>query len=186
MLLNPSNLKAFFDANASRYKAPAYGSGVQADGYLPSAMLDYLLCTPHGSAPNPIATAPKIPAPFTAEQILAAISTADALKVMGSPMNAKLLDSINAQDRAACASWAALCLAAGYITSAEQTAILAILNATQNDPHWSATIPAPCDLAANFTDGMGKAPARLQMALNADGTPMTTSGMAFINAALGR
>lgn len=186
VLLSANSLKAFFDANPARYKTAYAHWPLLADGYLPTDALDHQLCTPHLYVANPIQTAPKVAAPFTAEQILAAITTADALKVMGAPMVGKLLDSINAQDRAACQAWTALCEAAGYITAAEQTAVLAVINGTMNDPSWSPNVPSPCDLAANFVDAQGDAPRRLELAQNADGSQMVPNGIAFINHALGR
>lgn len=188
-LLSASSLKAFFDANPKRYKSPmAGGDAPEADGYLSSRWLDYQLCTPEGNGktkPNRNPVRPQIPKPFGMSDLFGSngIGDASAKKAVDSP--ARLADAIEAQDRRFLNRWASLNRAVGNITAAELTAVQTILQATIPDPDWKATVPI-CDLEAYFVDGQGKAPLRLEMARNEDGSRTIHSGIAFIDAALGR
>ena len=80
-----------------------------------------------------------IPVPFTAQQIIGAISISDIGKVVNSPMYSSIQTAIQTQDATTLGFQAQLCLAAGLITQAEVTAIQAILSATQNIPDTSVT-----------------------------------------------
>lgn len=79
------------------------------------------------------------PRPFTAADIMGAVSPASIAKVATSAMYFGIQTSVQAQDRAAVAGEAQLCVLAGLISPAEQAAINAVLAATVSTPDTSVT-----------------------------------------------
>lgn len=147
MDLTAINLKAFFDANPSKYKS--------AGAYLPTDQLGFLLGAASAAA-NPVTVAPQIPKPFTMTDLFGAVATASVGNVVKLAAALGIQADVDKQDRAALGNWAAALVAAGSITSADQTAIVALLNATIPDPAWTSTIPGPSDLQGQF--GVGSVP----------------------------
>lgn len=188
VLLTQASLKAFFDAHTARYKTAAYGTAILGDGYLPSWMLDYQLCTPDSGATanNPVSVAPSIPKPYTVGTVAAAISSANLAKLAASVYAPPLIQAIDDGKASFIQQLLNGAVAGGIISSADATAAMAVVNAVQADPAWTATV-AICDLQANFVDGQGKSPLRLGLAKNPDGSATCPAGgIAFINQALGR
>ena len=89
--------------------------------------------------PNPQQQVPK---PFLVSDILGCVSTSMS-KVVALASLPTIRDSIEANDRTACALWNNALLGGGDITQAEHDAIAAVLTATEADPTWTATVPGP-------------------------------------------
>ncbi len=91
---------------------------------------------------NPASQA-TVPKPFTLTQVLGVLSAASQANLKAFAGFAGLRDDVNANNVSACVVWAAyLAGGAAIITSAEESAILAIVEATQPDPTYPAKIGA--------------------------------------------
>lgn len=88
--------------------------------------------------PLPQATVPK---PYTANQLLGALSATSIANLAAFPAIHDLFSDIVAQRGANVLAAAALLAAAGKITSAEESAIAAAVTATEPDPSWTSTVP---------------------------------------------
>ena len=117
------------------FLTPAGADDIHADGWVSTPHLVNLLTGNYGLTVNPVA-APQIPAPFTAQQILGSVSSANRAKAMSSAAIVGIQNSITAGDRVAIANWAQLCVDASVITTQEQAAINTLLPATVPDPNW--------------------------------------------------
>jgi hypothetical protein len=80
-----------------------------------------------------------VPAPFSAAQIMGAVSAASRKAIVSSGVYLGIQQTIAAQDRTAAAAETALCASTGLITADEATAIMAILAATVTTPDTSVT-----------------------------------------------
>jgi hypothetical protein len=87
--------------------------------------------------PLPQATVPK---PYTATQLLGLLSAASIANLAAFPAIHDLFSDISAQNSANVEAASALLAAAGKITSAEQSAIVAAVTATEPDPSWTSTV----------------------------------------------
>lgn len=101
---------------------------------------------------NPLTTVPVIPKPFKPADVLGALSDASKTNLKAFTGLGSLLDDIHAQNIERCQVWAGFLAQTGIITAAERTAVLAVVNATRNDPTWSvqvswdiATLGRPAD-----------------------------------------
>lgn len=145
MTLTPANLKAFLDANPARYKS---GPDLQPDGYLTTGHIENLLVGQQLIAnPQPQGTIPK---PWTAMQLLGVVSAATQGNLAGHNLIAEVQVCAMSQDAAGILALAQLAVNVGAMTPAEQTAVQAIVTATQPDPAWPAQVQGPSDLQNNF------------------------------------
>lgn len=90
---------------------------------------------------NPVAVAPRVPRPFTINDLITALNDPAAVAAVGSfPSFPSVLDSVKANDRPACSLWITLFAAAGKISQSQSASLKAVLDDTLPDPSWSATI----------------------------------------------
>lgn len=91
-------------------------------------------------APNPTPQG-TVPKPYTIATLEAELSSASQKNLALYPSLAAVLSSVNASDTPSVILWANTLVNAGVILSAECTAIVAAVTATEPDPNWQAQLP---------------------------------------------
>jgi hypothetical protein len=90
---------------------------------------------------------------------MALLSANSLANVRALPELARVLDDINNQNRPAVTAWANMLLAGANppITQAEHDAMVALVQATEPDPTWPATVPDASRLEKVFSVGVVQA-----------------------------
>ncbi len=128
----PTLSAAEFASLRAELQKPAYA------GLTDSQRFDLLHAPAAVANPTPQGQTAK---PFTIAQVFGLLSAASAGKTCSVAFMPDIRDKIAANDRTACGLYANLLAAGGVITPDERAAILAVLQATQPDPGWAATVP---------------------------------------------
>lgn len=103
----------------------------------------------------PNSPAPTRYVPLSKVAILGAISDASTEKLFGISYVERLLDLIDANDRANLMVSIAALAKAGKITGPEAVTLAGLLNATETDPTWPANVPGPTPFQS--IEGLGDA-----------------------------
>ena len=117
------------------------------------------------TVPNPVAEAPPVPHPPTLKEIYAIIPVAEAAAIYNKPgLPADIRNAIDSGDPEYLAMMLAIVLEMQIISAQTATALAMLLQRTQPDPAWAATIAGPSLAAAA---GLGTVTAaQVQGALN--------------------
>ena len=78
--------------------------------------------------------------PYTYDDLLGAISSANVSKLVVLPALPAIVETINSGDLVACARWITTLVAGGVITTDEATAVSAVMTATEADPSYQSKI----------------------------------------------
>lgn len=115
---------------------------------------------------NPVAEAPQVPHPPTLKEIYAAIPVVEAAAIYNKAgLSADIRNAIDSGDGDYLAMMLAIVLELGIISAQTATALAMLLQRTQADPAWTATIAGPSIAAAA---GFGTVTAaQVQAVLNA-------------------
>lgn len=98
---------------------------------------------------NPVAEAPQVPHQPTLKEIYAVIPVAEAAAIYNKPgLSADIRNAIDSADPEYLAMMLAIVLELGIISAQTATALAMILQRTQADPSWTATIAGPSLAAA--------------------------------------
>lgn len=90
---------------------------------------------------NPVASAPTVRKPFIVDDLVAAVAAANQANVINLATSMlRFLEDVDAQDVSRLQRWGRLLKSRGLIAAADLTALAAVVNATQSDPSWAATI----------------------------------------------
>jgi hypothetical protein len=123
-------IKAFVGSLAGGFTA---NTGVQIRAAMTSTLV-----------PNPITAAPIVHKPFTYDDMvgLAAIdATAKANIAALAARIGRFLEDVDVQDLPRLQRWGRILLHQSQVTAAQATALNTLINATQPDPSWTATVP---------------------------------------------
>lgn len=101
------------------------------------------------SAPNPVTEAPQVPHPPTLKEIYSLIPVAEAAAIYDKPgLSADIRNAIDSGDADYLNMMLAIVLEMDIISAQTATGLAMLLQRTQDDPSWSATIPGPSIAAA--------------------------------------
>ena len=96
------------------------------------------------SIPNPVTEPPQVPHPPTLKEIYAAIPVVEAAAIYNKAgLSADIRNAIDSGDGDYLAMMLAIVLELGIISAQTATALAMLLQRTQADPTWTATIAGP-------------------------------------------
>lgn len=115
--------------------------GTLAGGWSSNTDVQILAAIQAAKVANPVTTQPTIPKPYTFADVMGCLSAASVVNIRSLPTSTALITAINARDSVSITNWlGALQAGTPLITSAEATAVLAVVNATEPDPSWTAQV----------------------------------------------